>query len=163
MARALAQQPDKRRRDRSATSAASWPSTVKEGNQLLRSDEPVRVLDDGGNFVPVDIDIEPHSEPPARSDIRRSVEPRGVLLDHRLLHAGRSRRPEADDAVVVMIVREHAEDLAAEPRRLAVAQLLGRLGKRQASLPQPLDRVARFRHTAILTWPAAARPCTRRA
>src|SRR5439155_3573974 len=115
------------------------------GNQLLRADQAVRVLASGGYPVPFDIDIEPHAEPPARSDVRRAVEPRGVLLDHRLLHTERRWRPEADDAVVVMIVREHAEDLAAEPRRFAVAQLLGRLGKRQANRPQPLDRVARLR------------------
>src|SRR5688572_2399202 len=64
-------------------------STVEHANQLLGSDLPVRVLDDGGDLVPVDIDVEPHAEPPTRSDVRRSVEPRWILLDHRLLHARR--------------------------------------------------------------------------
>src|SRR6476646_9934032 len=101
------------------------------------------VVDDAGDLVPVDVDVEPHTDPASRTDVRGYEEPPGLLVDERRLHAGRRTAPDRQPTVALVVVEEHHERLLAarEERRRAVAQPFRRLGKGHADLADTRERV----------------------
>ena len=61
----------------------------RAGDELLRRDQPVGVLDDAGQLVPVGIDVEADAQPAAVPDVRRDEEALRLLVDERRLEARR--------------------------------------------------------------------------
>ena len=86
--------------------------------------------------------------------VRRAKEALGLGVHELLLHPGRRRAREVGEVVLVVAVgREGSEDLLAadEPRRLAVAQPLGHLGKGHADAAHPGERIGALgRHRPVL-------------
>src|SRR5215207_9438 len=121
------------------------PIEVRGLDELARCDGDVGVFDDARDLVPVQPTVETNPEPAAMPDVRGAEVVPGVAVDERLLHPFGRRAPQRQPPVAVVVVEIHHEALllADEERRLAVAEALARLGKREAQLA---DAVKRCRH-----------------
>jgi hypothetical protein len=90
--------------------------TVKDGEELLRSDETPGVQDMEGEFPIADF-AELDADPTLYSNVRRFEVLSGRTAKERLLSSGRGGNPDGDVTVVVMIVGEHREDFFIDEER----------------------------------------------
>ena len=113
--------------------------------------DPIGVLDDVGDLVPVDVrHVEVDAEPAATADVRRAEEALGLPIDVLGLRTRRRRAPEPEPVVVVVVAHVEERLLATdEPRRLAVAQPLRHLGQVHAQRAQACERGDRSRRRAV--------------
>jgi hypothetical protein len=104
--------------------------------------QAIGLLDEPRDLGPVGAVVEHDADPSAASDVRRTEVPLGVRLDQRLLGAETGGEPHREVLRPVVVVVEHREDLALarEPGRLAVRELLDRLGQGEADGAQPCER-----------------------
>src|SRR5229473_5114950 len=107
--------------------------------QPLWSHLLISLLDHDADLDPIHLDVEVDTEPATNADVRRTEEPPRIGLNQHLLGAFRRRQPHTQTIIVVMVGSRHELLAADEPRRLAVAELFGDSGQRQADLPQALD------------------------
>src|SRR5438445_1928481 len=133
----------------------------------LRRHSAIGALDDDADLFPVDLDVEVDANPAAVSNVRRPKETLRFSFHKNFLGALRRGAPSAQ-AIVVLVVRG-GDELPArdEPRRLAMAHLLGHLRKGETDLPKPLDfdRIARSLprvHKNSCTISAIASTCSKR-
>src|ERR1700733_8009086 len=134
--------PDVRRR------AARAALAVEEGGQPGRRDDPVRVLAQLRNLIPVHVAVEPDADPPPAADVRRPEEPTGPGRHQLVLGSGQARTPQMRKVVGVVALRpqRHKRLLVLdEPGRRAVAGTLGPLRQREADGPDLAGQVGGHR------------------
>lgn len=95
---------------------------VEFGQQALRRDLPVRLLDDIFDLWPGQRTIQPDAEPPEMPNVRRHEERIRVVGDIRLLHARRRCTPQRHPTVAMVVVPVLSKRLLVvhEERRRAV-------------------------------------------
>ena len=90
---------------------------VDRRGQLLRGNRAIGIPTHCGHLIPVRPSIEPHSQPSAAADVRRSKEPSRFSLDQLGLCACRRGTPQMGKVMIMVTVRpEHHELLAHEER-----------------------------------------------
>ena len=119
--------------------AKRWSSVVQLGDELLGSDCPEGVFDNGGDLVPINAVltccVEVHPEPAREGSRRRDgrlEEPLGFGAYQLLWHTGGSRAPQRDPfiAVVMVVVIAQRAPVANKETRGAVATSLADLRQR---------------------------------
>ena len=94
----------------------------------------------GQDFIADQSDLD--ADPAFDSDVRRLEIDLGSFGDHVCLVAGRHGNPDGDAAVIVMIVREHDEDLLAnEEGGFTMRELFSSLRKSKGNAADALDVV----------------------
>ena len=102
----------------------------------------MRLIDEVGYFLPLDLDVEIDPEPAAVTHIRRSEETSWLGRDQLLLEARGSRAPEAQAVIMVVIGIGHKHLLVIDkPGGLAMTRSLGCPWQGKANSAQFVKRV----------------------
>ena len=115
--------------------------------KLFRRRHTVAVFDELRHFAPVDVDIEPHTNPSERALVRWYEESLGIRVNQHFLNAVGRVQPESHTAVIMVVVHEHREHLFSDSERGRTPGLFfGGLGEPEADLPHTLERLAGLGH-----------------